>query len=101
MQPLAADLNGVVTMNDRKTVLHVSTPQQFVNRWIQKERVTKSKRRPEPHRSVSRHVRRSGITRAQLARIRKMRLVHLVCSDGAEEIYVEVVDLGRTLNAIG
>ena len=30
-----------------------------------------------------------------------MRLVHLVCSDGAEEIYVEVIDLRWTLNAIG
>src|SRR5207245_8923692 len=93
VQPLAANLNGVVTVNDREIVLRVRAPEQFVNRWIQEERVSKAKRRRESHGCVSRHIWGSGIARSQLTRVREVSFVQLRCGNGAEQIEVKVVDL--------
>ncbi len=68
---------------------------------IQEERVTKSKRRPEPHRRVGRHVRRNCVSRTQLTRIREVSFIQLRRRNRAEQIYVEVVDLRRAFDAVG
>src|SRR5580765_120084 len=75
VQPFAADLNVVVTVNDRKIVFQIRAPEQFVNCWVKKERMAKSECSRKAHCGIGRHSRRNSAARPYLARIRKVGLV--------------------------
>src|SRR2546425_504567 len=101
VQPLTTELHCMVTVNDREVVSEVRAPKQLVNRRVQKERVAESECSSETHGRISRHIRGSGVTRPQLARVREVGLVDSVGRERAEKIDVEVVDLRWAFNAIG
>ena len=101
MQPLAADLDCVATANDRNVVLNISTPKQFINRWIEEERITEAERGGKAHGRIRRHIRRNRGARSQLARVRKVTFVDYRGRDRREQVHVEIVDLRRAFDAVG
>src|SRR5205807_642432 len=100
VQPLAAYLDVMAAMNNRKVVLYIGPPDELINRRIEKERMTKSEGSTKAHGRVGGHIgsyRRAG---SQLARIREVRFVELGGRQSRKQIYVEVIDLRRAFNAV-
>src|SRR6185295_2042828 len=92
VQPFAANLDRVIPGNERKIVLHMSSPEKFINVRLQKEWIAEPERRDEAHGCVRRDVRWNCSSWTQLARVRKVGLVQLGRRNSAEQVHVEVVD---------
>src|SRR5882672_9225126 len=78
----------------------MSSPEQFVNRRIEEERMAKPESRRKPHRRIGRYVGCDRRARTQLTRVGEVSFVKFRGRNRGEHVYVEIVDLRRTLDAV-
>src|SRR5712692_9480599 len=78
----------------------MGSPEQFVNRRIEEERMAKPESRPKTHRRIGRYVGCDRRAWSQLTRVGEVSFVKFRGRDRREQVHVEIVDLRRTFYAV-
>ena len=77
MHPLAAELDRVCPMNDRKVIAELRAPEDFVDIRLKEERVAEAKCGPKAHRRIGWNIGLGSRSGTFFSRIREVQPVNL------------------------
>src|SRR5216684_8842864 len=101
VNPLAADLKGVLALDDGEVVTNVGAIEELVNGGLEKERLAETEVGGKTHSGIRDAGRADGAARTGFASISEMGLVEHAVGKCAEPVGADGLDFGGAFNAVG